>query len=102
MRGDQPSTRKIFKIKVLETGQTHLGRVPFKKCHKKWKNSKRGEGSLPKINKSKIQNLDFLIRGGKVRIFRFLPNVDFKCFDLNKKKKIILKKKKFKGRLKEV
>ena len=36
-----------------------------KKCHKKWKKSKRGRGgSAAGIKKSTIQNVDFLIRGG--------------------------------------
>ena len=43
-------------------GGTSKGRVPNKKCLKKW------EKKL-KIKKSKIQNLDFLIRG----------RGDFKC-----------------------
>ena len=41
-----------------------------------------GEGVSKKIKKSKIRNLDFLIRGGGDYIFIFFPNVnlDFKCF----------------------
>ena len=35
------------------------GRVPNKKCPKKWKKSKRGGGSAPEIKKSTIQNVDF-------------------------------------------
>ena len=40
------------------------------------------KGSAPKIKKSKIHNLDFLIRGGGVRTIRFFPNVnvDFERF----------------------
>ena len=58
----------------------YKGSIQIKKCHKKGKKYKRGEGSAPKIKKSTIQNVDFLIRGGGGQIFRFSPNVsvDFK------------------------
>ena len=50
-----------------------------KNVTKSGKSPKGGGGSVPKIKKYKIQNLDFLIRG--VRIFRGFPhvNLDFKC-----------------------
>ena len=45
--------------------------------------SPKGGGSVLEIQKSKIQNLDFLIRGGGGSLdFQFFPslNADLKCF----------------------
>ena len=57
------------------SGKVFKGSMRIKKCPKKWKKSKRGvgagEGSAQKIKKSKIRNLDFLIRGGGAFIFIF-------------------------------
>ena len=55
---------KNFRGGILPEVYFPKGRVPFKKCHKKWKKSKGGEGSILKIKKSTIKNVDFLIRGG--------------------------------------
>ena len=61
-----------------------MGKGSIKKSHKKWKKSKREVGgSAPEIKKSTIQNVDFLIRGGREAIFSFFsPNVNahFKYF----------------------
>ena len=56
---------------------------------------KRAEGSalkIQKIQKSKIQNLDFLMRGGgESRFSGFFPNVNvnFKCFTWTKNKLVL-------------
>ena len=63
--------KMIYKIKTVTKMNTeemkitskNKGSLQIKKCPKLRKKSKRG-GSAQKIKKSKIQNLDFLIRGG--------------------------------------
>ena len=59
------------------------GRVPFKKCHKKWKNSKRGRGGVSagnqKVHNSKCGLFD---KRGREAIFSFFPpnvNADLEC-----------------------
>ena len=48
------------------------GPIKLKNVTKSGKSPKGGEGSEKEIKKSKIQNLDFLIRGGEA-IFSFFP-----------------------------
>ena len=61
-----------------QVGTQIKGSLRIKKCHRKWK-------------KSKIQNLDFLIRGGEP-YFHFFPNVNahFRYFSW-RENKVVLK-----------
>ena len=49
---------------------------------------KGGEGSAPKIKKSKIQNLDFLIRGEGEVIFSFFSQIQMHTLDTSVEEKI--------------
>ena len=49
---------------------------------------KGGEGSAPKIKKSKIRNLDFLIRGGGEAIFSFFSQIQMHTLDTSVEEKI--------------
>ena len=75
------SNSKLEIISIMQQG-SH----PIKKCHKKWKKSTRG-GSEKNIKKSKIRNLDFLIRGGEA-IFSFFSQIQMFTLDTSVEEKI--------------
>ena len=52
-----------------------LGSLRIKKVTKIGPVQNAGEGSALRINKSTIQNVDFVIQGGGGQIFGFFPNV---------------------------
>ena len=73
---------RVVEQTVVEQRQDQLGLVQLREAFQlknvpKSGKSPQGGGSAKNIKKSKIRNLDFLIRGGGRPYFHFFPK--FKC-----------------------